>query len=86
MPDGTPLAKGALVSWIHTLESEKDAIITLKVGDAPFWLYHNVGKGKVAVCLGTVYGRAPEGKADFWRTREWIDFVAGQLKTMEVAP
>ena len=86
IPDGTPLAKGALVSWIHALEPEKDAVIALKAGDAPFWLYHNVGKGKVAVCLGTVYGRATEGKTDFWRTREWIDFMAGQLKTMEVAP
>ncbi|MBI4024643.1 MAG: hypothetical protein HY360_06650 [Verrucomicrobia bacterium] len=58
--------------WRHQVNGVKEkAEALLTAGGEPFLVKWTYGKGRVIVCLGTVYGELPEGTVPFWEWSDW---------------
>jgi len=59
------------VFWFHRPASIRDgATVVIRAGESPFLVERALGKGKVAVLLGTVLG-GEKGQLPFWEWKDW---------------
>jgi hypothetical protein len=57
--------------WLHRLEVKDGARVLIRADGDPFLVVGAYGKGRVAVCPGTVLGKAPPGAHPFWQWPYW---------------
>ncbi|MBU4212782.1 MAG: hypothetical protein KKD33_09395 [Verrucomicrobia bacterium] len=62
--------------WQNTVQTKEEAKVIIKAGDMPFLIVGSYGKGRVAVCTGTVLGQAPKGTMPFWEWKDWPEVIS----------
>ena len=53
------------------MEVKPAAKVLVKAGEDPFLVVGSYGKGRAAVCLGTVLGKVPQDGHPFWQWQDW---------------
>jgi hypothetical protein len=69
--------------WLHRVQVKPAAKVLIKAAEDPFLVAGRYGKGRAAVCLGTVLGTAPPDALPFWQWQDWplvMSEVLGHLK------
>jgi len=81
---GISFREKPVVLYYHNIKGVKPgAKVILKAGEKPFLITYRYGKGRVAICTGTVLGVEPEGKIVFWKWKEWPKLVANILNWLK---
>jgi uncharacterized membrane protein len=75
-PTGIPWSQSPQCLWLHRVEVKPGGKVLIKAGEDPFLVAGHYGKGRVAVCLGTVLGKAPQDAHPFWQWHEWPQIMS----------
>jgi uncharacterized membrane protein len=65
--------------WQHAAAAKPEAKVIVTAGGLPFLIAGRYGKGRVAVCAGTVLGQPPPGATAFWQWRDWPKVVTAAM-------
>jgi uncharacterized membrane protein len=82
-PAGIDWSRSPQCLWLHRVEVKPAAKVLVKAGEDPFLVVGSYGKGRAAVCLGTVLGKVPQDGHPFWQWQDWprvMSEVIGYLK------
>jgi uncharacterized membrane protein len=61
--------------WLHRVEVKDRAKVLIRANGDPFLVIGKYGKGRTAVCLGTVLGKAPPDAHPFWQWQDWLQVL-----------